>query len=215
MLKNLLYLVIEIYFSMPVSTLRSLFFLKLVFLVSFQVAAHNSEKPYSSNKSLEFIQNRNQWSADVKFKANLPGGQLYLKQTEFVFNFLDQEQASALDPHHAGESKNTGKAEFINSHAYAVRFLGASKNAPIEGSAKTPGYRNYFIGNNPAHWASEVNAFQETQYHELYPGTDLKIYEFNGKLKYDFILKAGANPNKIKLQYDGTEKLSLQEGKLV
>src|SRR5688572_17539818 len=141
---------------MPVSILRSLFFLKLFAFAAFQAAAHTSEKPYSSDKSLEFIQNRNQWDAGIKYKAKLPGGQLYLKEAELVFNFIDQEQASALDPHHAGESKHTGKGETINAHAYAIRFLGANKKALVEGQAKTPGYRNYFIGNDPSHWASGV-----------------------------------------------------------
>ncbi len=177
--------------------------------------AHSPGNGFGTEKSLEFVQNRNQWPANVKFKAELPGGHLYLNQTELVFSFQDQRQLAAMDPHKLAENPVGAKSALVDCHAYAMRFLGAGKHAKIAGERKTPGYRNYLLGNNPSKWASDVAAYEEVQYQDLYPGTSLKLYELNKKLKYDFELEPGANPDKIRIQYDGATKIALQNGQLV
>jgi hypothetical protein len=183
---------------------------------SFPLAfAHTPETGFGTEKSLEFVQNRNQWPAAVKFKAELPGGQLYLKQTELVFNFQNRSQLAALDPHQVAKNPTAARPTELNAHAYAMQFLGAAKHTILSGARKTPGYRNYLLGNDPSKWASDVAAYEEVAYPELYPGTTLKLYELNKKLKYDFELEPGANPDKIRIQYNGADKVAIQDGKLV
>ncbi|HSI90560.1 MAG TPA: gliding motility-associated C-terminal domain-containing protein [Adhaeribacter sp.] len=193
---------------------RCLVFLLILVPLSFPVQA-GMTSPAAANpeKSLEFIQNRNQWDAAVKFRAALPGGQLYLKTSGFVYDFQDQEQMAHHDPHHA--SANQPASPLVRAHAYEVTFLNASPQTTLTGARKTPGFRNYFIGDNISKWASDVPAFEEVQYKQLYPGTEMRIYEHNRKLKYDFILEARANPKNIRMQYTGADKVYLQQGNLV
>ncbi len=49
----------------------------------------------------------------------------------------------------------------------------------------------------------------------MYEGIDLKIYSQGGNLKYDFILLPKTDPSLIHLQYEGVERISLQEGNLM
>ena len=48
----------------------------------------------------------------------------------------------------------------------------------------------------------------EVLYNALYEGIDFKIYTKNGSLKYDFIVHPGADPNKIKMTYQGLDGIS-------
>ncbi len=58
------------------------------------------------DKSLQFIQNKNQWPASVRFAADLPNGRLFLQDAGFVYHFID---GSAIPSHH-GEQPAVTKA---------------------------------------------------------------------------------------------------------
>ena len=45
------------------------------------------------------------------------------------------------------------------------------------------------------------------QYKEAYPGIDLAYYGNQGKLEYDFIVSPGADPNQIKLAFEGASDI--------
>ncbi|WP_191906950.1 DUF7948 domain-containing protein [Adhaeribacter soli] len=164
-------------------------------------------------KSLEFIQNRNQLDPAVKFNATLPAGQLYLKSNQWVFSFLDQADFSKSDPHNHFEGGVT--SEVLHGHTYTVSFLGANPQTEVKGNKQTPGYRNYFLGDDPKQWASSVPAFEVVHYQNLYPGIDAQLYENRQKLKYDFILQPKADPGLIKMEYMGAENVRLDQGNLV
>lgn len=193
-------------------------FLILLSLLSFtwlQASAANrpAEGSYGAGTSLEFEENRNQWDASIKYGAALPGGRLFLKQNQWVFSFLDQNH---LYNHQQHKVAATGPIKpTLDGHTYTVTFLNAAPNPTIKPARATPGYRNYLLGNDPAKWASEVKAFEQISYQELYSGIEAKLYETGKKLKYDFVVQPKADPSKIQMEYAGTEKLTIQEGNLV
>ena len=62
-----------------------------------------------------------------------------------------------------------------------------------------PGKANYFIGNDPARWKTEVPTFAKVRYPAVYPGIDVVYYGNQGRLEYDFIVSPGADPEAIAL----------------
>jgi len=46
---------------------------------------------------------------------------------------------------------------------------------------------NYFIGNDPSEWQTNVPSYSQILYKNIYPGIDLKYYSNGGSLKYDLI----------------------------
>ena len=48
----------------------------------------------------------------------------------------------------------------------------------------------------------------------IYDNIDLKMYSNDGNLKYDFIVKANADPQKIKLLYKWADKMYVSNGNL-
>src|SRR5262249_52263244 len=75
-------------------------------------------------------------------------------------------------------------------------------------------HANYFIGNDPAKWAADVNVFHEVRYEGIYPGIDMKVYSKANELKYDYIVAPGSDASLIRLKYSGADKMVLKYGLL-
>ena len=161
-----------------------------------------------------FIQNQNQWPEVVRYRAELPGGFLFLRQNQLQYTFYDVEAVGHghAHPEEAGH-EHKREEEGIAAHSFLVDFVGANAKPKLTTHQKSPTYYNYFLGNNPARWASEVSAFAEVRYEELYPGTDmhLTLNTEEHRFKYEFHLEAGARPEAIRMQYRHAEKLWLDK----
>ncbi len=183
---------------------------KLLFLflatISFSYA---DNKVPVNNPSPRFTENKGQWNQNILFKLGLSNANLYLEQNRFTWVFYSPEFLESIHPH--------GKREaFIgnNAFAYYVNFLNANPEAKTEGENAYPDYSNYFIGSDSKKWASHVKSYNEVHYYDLYSGIDMNIYGNNGLLKYDFIVAKNIDASQIKMQYDGAEKLSIENGNL-
>jgi hypothetical protein len=79
-----------------------------------------------------------------------------------------------------------------------------------------PGIVNYFIGDDPSKWRTNIPTYQKVGYKDLYPGIDLVYYGNQGQLEYDLIVAPGADPAQIMLAFDGAEQLTVNaQGDLV
>jgi hypothetical protein len=74
-----------------------------------------------------------------------------------------------------------------------------------------PGIVNYFIGNDPAKWRRTIPTYAKVQYQDAYPGIALAYYGNQGRIEYDFILAPGADPNQIKLAFEGASEITVAE----
>lgn len=180
------------------------------FLVAFLVF----QTGFSKDGQIQFIENKNQWESQIAFKADLPGGALFLTPNKLVYNFY-----SATRLHDLHEKKHTsyGKKvyqDMVNYHAYSVEMVGANPIPAYQRSQKASHHHNYFIGNNPSKWASNVPVYGGIQYTEVYPGIDLSLYSKESNLKYDFIVQANADPSKIQLRFDGVSPIVKSNGNL-
>lgn len=169
-----------------------------------------TNQPVSDN-SLQFIQNKNQWPTSVRFAADLPDGRLFLQDAGFVYNFIDGHSV----PNHHGDQPLPANAtkvtsNVVKSHAYQVTFLNASKNlVQVSGKTERPGIRNYYRGKDPKKWATGVKSYAEVKYQNLYKGVNMRLYQKDAHVKYEFLLQPQTDPNQIRLQYDGTSALTL------
>jgi hypothetical protein len=76
----------------------------------------------------------------------------------------------------------------------------------MTGLNELPGRVNYFKGNDPSNWHTNVAAYARVKYENVYPGIDLVFYGSDEQqLEFDFVVGSGANPNAIKLAFEGTD----------
>ncbi|GAA4013239.1 hypothetical protein GCM10022408_27720 [Hymenobacter fastidiosus] len=193
---------------MLLSTLRYFLFLPLVFssLVTTATGAVR-EQP---EPSLEFVENKGQWDARVHYVAALPAGRLFVAPTGFTYSLVSPVALRAHHAHHYPASDQ------LPGHAYSVTFEGANPQPVLSAEQPTADRRNYFLGADPRHWASNVRGFRRLRYTDVYPGIGAQLYEnTDQQLEYDFMVQPGAKPDQIRLRYTGADKLALQNGNLL
>src|SRR5215471_17873413 len=72
-----------------------------------------------------------------------------------------------------------------------------------------PGKSNYFLGNDPARWRTNVANFAKVRYRGVYPGIDLVYHGSQQQLEYDFVVAPGADPRRIGLRLNGAKSVRL------
>src|SRR5437879_6581029 len=77
-----------------------------------------------------------------------------------------------------------------------LEFGGSDRTVP-EGRGEMSGRAYYLIGQDSAQWRSEVRAYEEVVYRDVYKGIDL-VYRIGPTgLKYTFLVRPGADPSQI------------------
>jgi hypothetical protein len=97
-----------------------------------------------------------------------------------------------------------------------MELVGGSPKAEVEGQEALPGKSNYFIGNDPTQWHTEIPTYGRVKYGNVWPGIDLAYHGNQRQLEYDFIVSPHANPNAIKLAFEGARRIRVdRNGDLV
>ena len=137
---------------------------------------------------LSFTPNEGQTDSTVRFMV---------KGSGTSFSFTNTSMLFSMQP----SSENTNETPVVISQT----FIGANESAEISGEDHLPGSANFFLGDIPDNWRSNISTYRAVRYHELYPGIDL-LYRGNGSvLKREFIVGPGAKPDLIRMKYEGTD----------
>lgn len=74
-----------------------------------------------------------------------------------------------------GESRNI-EQETQPRSMLRIQLVGANPNPQISGVDKLPGKVNYFRGNKPNQWRTNIPTYATVKYENVYPGIDLVYY---------------------------------------
>src|SRR5580658_1208714 len=158
-----------------------------------------------ANLPMDFEINRGQVNASAKYLARGADYSLFLTDTGAVLSL--ERFKSRLD-----RAKLTPKQTKDNVERKVLRMdlAGSNPRAQIAGLDKNSAISNYFAGSDPSKWHTRIPHYNKVHYGAIYPGVDLVYYGTNHKLEYDFIVKANADPSRIKMQFSGADKLALE-----
>ncbi len=159
---------------------------------------------------LAFEANQGQAPSDVRFLSRGSGYSLFLTGEEAVLA-LRQPGSSAshrLDRTKSGKFRNqTRSAEKLA--VLRMRLDGSNPNSTVAGLNRTPTRINYFIGNDPQKWHTDIPAYERVRYQAVYPGIDLLFYGNQRRLEYDFSVAPGADAKAIVLDIEGANKFKI------
>ena len=79
----------------------------------------------------------------------------------------------------------------------------ASRAVDPSGEDELAGKVNYFLGNDPAKWRTNLPTYGRVRLASVYPGVDLVYYGKRGRLEYDFVVAPNANTAQIRLRFSG------------
>ena len=165
---------------------------------------------------LSFEANHGQADARVKFLSRTSGYMLFLTGDEAVLA-LKGKKANT-------RGEIVGTAHMLPSSAAAskggavlrMKLRNANSAARATGVDELSGKSNYFIGNDPKKWWTNVPTYAKVKYEGVYSGIDLVYYGSQRQLEYDFIVAPAANPRRIQFDVRGAKRIRQDEnGELV
>ncbi|GAA4015987.1 hypothetical protein GCM10022408_31770 [Hymenobacter fastidiosus] len=151
----------------------------------------------------DFVPNQRQWPAPVRFSTLIPGGRLFFENSRFTYSIVAGNPEQPATP-----------SQPVQGHAFRMQLVGARPAPAITGEGKRQSYHNYFLGNDPQHWAAKVPTFGQLRYRQIYAGIDMVWHTQSEQLEYDFEVAPGADPKAIRMRYEGLDKLTLYNGQL-
>lgn len=185
----------------------------LIFFVCRQITFAQQKDIAPSTDLYEWVENKGQWNEEILFRCRQHALDLQLGKNFLRYYFFDTEQLDRLHQHGPVKAKPLPKDTALNVYALSYQFLNTSLVQPkIETPKKH--YYNFYLGNNPAHWAQKVRASNKVSLVNLYPGIELKILSPNNELKYEFWLEPNADLKQIKYEIQGATSVYTEYGDL-
>jgi hypothetical protein len=156
---------------------------------------------------LIFEANRGQTDRRVKFLSRLPGYTLFLTNDEVVLALYGNvnKQWAKIDAAGHAPRRNTPTPEAEG--VLQMKLHNANPPASLTGLDELAGRSNYFIGNDPRNWRTNIPNYAKVQYEEVYPGIDLVYHGSEQQLEYDFIIAPGADPGRIAFDILGAKQI--------
>jgi len=161
------------------------------------------------NLPLRFEPNQGQTDNRVKFLSRDFEHALFLTPTEAVLVLRKPEGDSRVS------SASRIPSPWLPGAVLRMKLRGANQKASATGMEALPGTSNYFLGDDPAKWRSNIPTYREVRFSGVYPGVDLVYYGNERELEYDFVITPGGDPNKIKMGIQGANLAIDAEGNAV
>lgn len=175
---------------MPLRTCAQLC-LCLVSIFAIPLPAESSVATYT--RPISFEPNRGQANRNVEFLAHGAGYSLFLARGEAVMSL--------------GRARNGAPAVSVRMHPVCANPAPQSEALyPLSGKS------NYFIGNDPARWRTDVPTYAQVRYRDIYPGVDLVYYGNQRQLEYDFIVQPNVDPRRIALSFEAPGTPTIENG---
>jgi hypothetical protein len=205
------------------------------------LAANTPSTIQSLNKTpLSFTKNVGQWDDRVLFRANAGGATMWFTKEGVTYQFTRRIDNDANTLSTAGVGQNrfgfdasgtgTGTPQLavgddrlnntrdsIDQLVLTAKFIGANPNLEIIAEGQLEYKCNYFFGNDPVKWHTDVPNYEAITLKDIYPGIDLKYSgDGSGQAAYEFIAAPGAKIAQIKVAYEGAEETSLDsDGRMI
>lgn len=198
------------------------FMIPLISIILFyaNIQAHEAQDILDRNDRCFLIENKGQWPEEVKYLSKIDGMNAWITDFGVVYDYYhiirEKKPEDPFDKfkmhHHQSDDDNTR----IKGHVVRAVLDGVSTKAKAIGNGKQEGYYNYFIGNDPDKWASEIGLFNEVEIQDIYDGIDIRYYYENGLVRYDYKVSAGADLSKIQFHLEGADGFNIDnEGELL
>jgi hypothetical protein len=177
-------------------------------------AAPSAQRAYGQ-LPLSFEANMGQTASRVNFIAHAGDATVFLTPTAAVFAM--QKRSAVSGQQSAGWPGTSPQVRTTNAGvALYMDLVGANPAGRAAGVNPLPGKVNYFIGNDPAKWHTDIPTFGRVEYPDVYAGVSLAYYGGPGGLEYDLVLSPGADPHAIALKFEGADGVWLNaQGDLV
>ncbi len=152
---------------------------------------------------LAFEQNKGQTDAQVKYMARANGYTLFLTANDAVF--------SLHSPSASGDRSTKQLNPKDSTSVVRMQLVGGNALAKVAATNQLPGASNYFLGNDPGRWRTNVPRYARVSYQDVYPGVNLAFHGAQRQLEFDFLVAPRANPEPIDFHFTGAQGLKTDD----
>jgi hypothetical protein len=125
----------------------------------------------------------------------------------------------AVDPKGASVAVATngeGGAGDVRAAIVRSTLVGANPSPRARTTEPLATRVNRLNGEDRRAWRANVPVFAKVRYQNVYPGVDLVYYGNQRRLEYDFVLAPRANPDRIRMRFEGADRVAIApDGDLV
>src|SRR4030043_1962850 len=139
---------------------------------------------------IRFEKNAGQTDPQVAFLCRVRNHILYLTSTGSVMHL-------------------NGDDENLNTIPLQMEIVGANPDAKGKGLNQLVSRANYFRGNDPGQWITDVPNYDRVGFEDIYKNIDLIYYINDNEVEFDFMVKPGAKPEMIRMSFSGVEKMKI------
>lgn len=158
-----------------------------------------------------YTENKGQWHENVLYKTESEGAIGYIDKDGFTLMMLENDFYGKL---HTWMNKS-GADHIGNAHTLKMKFLGADLSHKAITGRDALTTENFFIGNEPSKWARNVRSYDRVKIPNIYPNIDVQFGANQTNLKYDFIVAPYTNPDIIRVEFFGHDRLYIKKGALI
>ncbi len=170
---------------------------------------------------MPFTKNEGQWDERVLFRTSAGGATVWFTREGITYQFTRRipREGTGLDdpmglmrkriPGSLGEegmSSGVGlmaERDSVEMVVVTAAFEGANAAVDVMGENQLDYKCNYFIGNDPSQWRTDVPNYASVVYRDVYPGIDLRLQGVGGRLQTAWAASNGADLSQVRLTYDG------------
>ena len=172
-------------------------------------AIHKAVNQTYGKMEMSFESNQGQTDGSVDFLARGIGYTLFLRPEEAVMELagkkLDGKAAGGSDAKYGPDDDSVTEEPSV----LRLQFVGANSSATVAGTHELSAKSNYFIGNDPDKWRTNVSNYGRVRYDGVYEGIDLEYYGNQRQLEYDFHVAPGADYRQIAMNFAGADSLGI------
>ncbi|HJZ67087.1 MAG TPA: SBBP repeat-containing protein [Blastocatellia bacterium] len=172
-----------------------------------------------SKLPLRFEENQASQRAGLKFIARGTGVDFGIMPTAVVtrLHSVKQSPKTARIEGMTNENHESSSVEPCRRRALLrMQLVGGNRCGRVIGEGRLATRSNYFIGNDPRRWRTDVRNYERVRVEQVYRGIDVIYYGSGKQLEYDFKVAPGASFRSIALRFAGARRLCLRKsGELV
>ncbi|MCX6139995.1 MAG: SBBP repeat-containing protein, partial [Candidatus Kapabacteria bacterium] len=144
-----------------------------------------------------FIANVGQWPSEVLFAHRDGNLDIWITKHGIVFDQFEIKRAT----------------DMRDGQVVRLSWTGSTGGSAI-GEVQIPSTMNFFIGNDPTAWRTDVPVYSKVRVAEIYRGVDAIYYMDKGNVRYDLDVHAGADITAVGMSVEGSDGLTVDPEKI-
>lgn len=165
-----------------------------------------------------FTKNVGQWDDRVLFRTDAGGATIWFCRDGIYYQFNHRfprgESADGeltCDLPRSDRFSQDHQQDSTETVVIRASFVQANPKVEIAGEDPLTYRCNYFLGNDPSRWRTNVPTYTGIVYRNVYPGIDAHFVSVAGDLRARWEVKSNADLSKVQFRYEGNAEVSVCE----